>query len=150
MLLFQFFTSCKSQEYITPVGENLLNDGDFSTICGITGLRICGVNDSWVTQIELVDDNGDDVVMIINNDYNDAKIKQRVKVDEDSYYRLSGYIKAENVRDGSFANLSFENIFAYAGSLSDTNGEYQYVEMYGKTSKETGYINCLCQTRRLF
>ncbi|MBQ9408641.1 MAG: phospholipid carrier-dependent glycosyltransferase [Clostridia bacterium] len=70
---------------------------------------------------------------------NDVRWIQTVPVEPDTEYRLSGYILAQNCSedDGARgANLSVYNSAAYSVSVYDTAGEWQYVELYGKTGPD--------------
>ncbi|MEX1376384.1 MAG: phospholipid carrier-dependent glycosyltransferase [Eubacteriales bacterium] len=119
----------------TEYEVNLIKDGSFEG-----DLYEYWDKDVWVSiegfsKFNVADENGNHVLKIESREMNDAKMKQTVDVEEKEIYKLSGYVKAENAMNGTGANLSFENMFFYTDALFDTNGEYVYVEMYGKTAK---------------
>ena len=73
---------------------------------------------------------------ILSYEDNDARWIQTVDVKPDTEYRLSGYILAQGCSEEDTArgaNLSIYNSSAYSVSVYDTAGEWQYVEIYGKT-----------------
>ncbi|MCR4882951.1 MAG: phospholipid carrier-dependent glycosyltransferase [Clostridiales bacterium] len=68
---------------------------------------------------------------------NDARFAQTVSVEPESLYKLSGYICAEGISDAGWgANLSIEGLYVYTDGLFDTNGDWQYVTMYGETGED--------------
>lgn len=92
------------------------------------------------TDITVEDVDGAKVLQIANNFENDARLCQNIKVRGNRTYKLSGYIKADNVIDGKGANLSFKDVMASTDGCFDTKGQWQYVEMYGKTSLFQGNV----------
>lgn len=73
-------------------------------------------------------------VLIESMRENDAKLVQTVKVKEDKLYRLSGWIKAESAGSGAKgANLSVLGALETSADFTDTKGEWQYAELYGRT-----------------
>ena len=133
-LISVFALGCKNSTE-AEYGVNLINGGDFED-----DLYEFWDKDLWFsvegfTDINVAAEGGNHVLRIQSIELNDAKMKQTVQVEEKQIYKLSGYIKAENASDGTGANLSFENMFYYTDALFDTDGEYQYVELYGKTAK---------------
>ena len=122
-------------------GENLLTNGDFSDVKGDLprGWR----RDMWLTDtgvsVLTVDEDGyeGNCVTVTNVDENDARFAQAVKVEPDTLYRVSGMIRAEGCDEGGYgASLSLENVFVYTDPVYDTGGEWQYVEMYGRTAPD--------------
>lgn len=75
-------------------------------------------------------------VYIKNNSVNDARFAQTVQVEPNSYYKLSGYIYAENVEEGRGANLSIADVYVFSESIYNSHGEWSHVELYGKTGEE--------------
>lgn len=69
---------------------------------------------------------------------NDARFAQRVKVEPDSLYLLSGWIRADAIEDsGRGANISVSDLYdACSSSVFDSRGEWVHVEMYGRTGPE--------------
>lgn len=81
-------------------------------------------------------------VCIINNSANDSRYRQEVKVKPNTYYKLSCWIKAENVTaTGRGANISTESIFETSRDIKGTNSEWEYVELYGKTGGSQQSVN---------
>ncbi|MBN2880064.1 MAG: glycosyltransferase family 39 protein [Clostridia bacterium] len=120
---------------VQDYGVNLISDGGFEG-----DLYEFWDKDVWVqiegfTNISIEDEGGNHVLKIENTSLNDAKMKQTVKVEPKQVYKLSGYIKVEDSSYGKGANLSYENMFFYTEELFDTDGQYRYVELYGKTAK---------------
>lgn len=73
-------------------------------------------------------------VLIENLQPNDAKWVQKVVVKPETTYRLSGYIKVERADTGSKGgNLSFMGIVDTSEDHKNTVGQWQFVQMYGKT-----------------
>ena len=77
---------------------------------------------------------GDYSAVVENTTDNDSRWVTTIAVEPESLYRLSGYVMVESMEDWGFgANLSVEGINAPFGGLFDTQGQWQYVESYGKT-----------------
>lgn len=72
---------------------------------------------------------------IRNAGLNDARFVQTRAVEPNSFYKLSGYIMASGIKEGKGANLSIEGVYTFTEPIYDTNGQWQYVELYGKTGK---------------
>ena len=78
--------------------------------------------------------SGNHSVLIENNQPNDAKWVQKVKVKPSTKYRLFGWIKVKQVGpEGSGANLSVVGVLETSADLRDTQGDWKLVELYGKT-----------------
>ena len=127
---------------------NLLYNGDFE----IPGEDDDTIPEGWdtgeyfeghgYTTFQLTEDpdgNRGMVTMIKNHYGNDARLVQYVDVDPDTVYRLSGYIKTENVAEGRGANLSIEGLYAFSESVYGTHN-WQYVEYYGETGPDQTYV----------
>ncbi|HEY0828773.1 MAG TPA: glycosyltransferase family 39 protein, partial [Bacilli bacterium] len=85
--------------------------------------------------------NGNQHVTIENLKPNDARWVQRIKVNPDTVYRLSGWMKAEGVDpNAAGANISVEGIAVTSVQFRDTQGEWQFVEMYGKTGPDQAQL----------
>jgi hypothetical protein len=66
---------------------------------------------------------------------NDVRLVQLLPVEPETYYRLSCWIATENVESGKAgANICIMGGYEYAGNIDGTK-EWQYVEMYFRTSK---------------
>ncbi len=83
--------------------------------------------------------------MIENISENDARFAQTVPVDSDSFYILSGYIRAEDVDGGHGANLSFGDVYVFDNlqyePVYDTDGQWKYVEYYGETGPDQAAVD---------
>ena len=131
--------------------ENLIHNGDFSKMDG-------DLPDHWRTEMWLTDtgisllnveDGGFDggkCVCVSNVDANDARFAQTVSVKPDTLYRISGLIRAEKCDGNGYgATLSVGNVFVYSDSVYDTGGEWQYVELYGRTGKKQTEVTVFCR-----
>ncbi|MDP4145257.1 MAG: hypothetical protein Q8936_12375 [Bacillota bacterium] len=79
---------------------------------------------------------GSKFVTITNNINNDARYTQKVNVEENKMYKLSGYIKTNNIsKQGSGACLSIEGKLEATTALTGTSADWQLKEMYIKTGK---------------
>jgi dolichyl-phosphate-mannose-protein mannosyltransferase len=85
---------------------------------------------------------GNKSLNIINKSINDARLKQTVKVKANTIYRLSCWIKTENVGEhNKGANISIEGELKSSKDIRGTNSKWEYSEMYAKTSNETSELN---------
>ncbi len=123
--------------------ENLLTNPGFEEV-GNDGLPIGWYTDAYLTRegisvFRAEDDayNGDFAAVVENLDMNDARFAQHVKVNPNTMYRLSGWVKADDILDaGRGANLSIEGVYVFSESLYDTDGEWTYIETYGLTDSD--------------
>lgn len=115
---------------------NLLNNPSFEEVNGEnpTGWETWGYNSGSVFKLE--DGAGHDgkkYVSITSENENDARYKQTVAVKENATYKLSCWVKTENVgseRTGAIISL-LDYVFS-SKDLKGTNNEWQYAEMYFK------------------
>ena len=127
-------------------GENLLRNPGFET------LDSDGMPADWTTEayrqmigytvfdINADAHTGETSVRIENIGMNDARFAQKVQVQPNTIYRLSGWVKAEDIADsGHGANLSIADIYVFSRSLYATDG-WEYVECYGLTGPEQNEI----------
>lgn len=78
--------------------------------------------------------SGDRFVTIVSHIKNDVRFRQDIPVKENTIYKLSCWIKTENVgTDAKGANLSIDGKFESSEDIKGTNGKWEYVEMYAKT-----------------
>ena len=92
--------------------------------------------DEGVSDILLVQEGRGDTrcLRIENNAPNDARAVQHVNVEPARIYKLSGYIKAENIpEDTGGAMLSVMDSYAIYPSVYDTQGEWVHRECYVRT-----------------
>ena len=140
-MLALLLTLCFGAVALAEEGENLLKNGDFSEIDGDAPAN--WRKDMWLTDAGVsllsVDPNGFDgnCVTVTNVDENDARFAQTVAVEPDTLYRVSGMIRASGCDgDGYGATLSIEDVFVYSDGVYDTDGDWQYVELYGLTGPD--------------
>jgi|LSQX01.2.fsa_nt_gb hypothetical protein len=79
---------------------------------------------------------GDNYAVIISNKENDARFMQDVMVEENSMYKISAWIKTENVGEQKLgANISIEGRLETSKDIRGTTSDWQYAEMYVATGK---------------
>ncbi len=119
---------------------NLIKNGSFEQLDS-DGLPSEWYTDAYVNRVgvsaySVTDEarTGNVAAVVQNFDSNDARFAQRVKVEPNTMYRLSGYIKASEIPDaGRGANLSIDGVYVFSDSVFDSAGEWRYVELYGET-----------------
>ncbi len=80
--------------------------------------------------------SGNNCIKIVNNVGNDSRIVQVVSVKPSTLYKISGWIKTENVSDaGRGAILSVYMLMVSSPELKGTN-DWTYVELYGRTGPD--------------
>jgi len=129
-------------------GENLVKNPGFEE--GDQESLYFWQTDCWekaqgVTEF-LVDENvyhsGSRSACIVNNSANDSRYKQPIKVKGDTYYRISCWVKTENVGDETKgANISVEGGLETSRDIRQTSGDWEYIEVYGKTSPNQETVN---------
>ena len=125
---------------------NLLENGAFELV-DRDGLPENWFTDAYVqepgytvfTILESEDGHGR-IAEIHNIGENDARFGQVIPVEPDTLYRLSGYIRADNVEGGHGANLSIEGVYAFSRKCYDTGGGWEYIEYYGETGPDQEYL----------
>ncbi len=123
--------------------DNLLYNGSFD-ILGSDGLPDGWYTDAYVRQEgytvwEVSEDarTGQYSALVNNLGMNDARFAQTVRVEPESMYCLSGWIKADQILDaGRGANLSIEGLYVFSESIFDSEGEWLYIETYGETGED--------------
>ncbi|MGN0779977.1 MAG: phospholipid carrier-dependent glycosyltransferase [Aristaeellaceae bacterium] len=123
-------------------GDNLLWNGGFEYL-DEDGLPEGWYTDAYVRQegftLYTTDEDartGAHAAVVNNIGMNDARFAQSVSVKPESLYRLSGWIRADGILDsGKGANLSIEGVYVFSESVYQTEGEWQYVELYGETGE---------------
>jgi len=130
--------------------ENLIKNGDFSRTEG--ELPAEWRKEMWETDsgisILSVDADGyeGNSLSVVNVDPNDARYAQTVAVEPDTLYCLSGMIWAEGCDESGYgATLSIGDTFVYSESRYDTEGLYDYVELYGKTGPDQHTLEVYCR-----
>lgn len=122
---------------------NLLVNPSFEEL-GSDGLPSGWYTDAYVTQTgyttyaAIEDAQEGSYSAVVNNiGMNDARFAQKVKVEPNSMYRLSGWIKvADMVDSGRGANLSVEGVYVFSDSVYDADNQWHYVELYGETGED--------------
>ena len=117
-------------------GVELLTNGSFEQVTS-EGLPAGWLPESYlgysdVTQFDVSEGREGSGITITNHAPNDARFVQSVKVAPNTQYRFSGYIKTAS-EGGRGANLSVQDVYAFSEALFQTEGEWQYVEFYGRT-----------------
>ncbi|GHU71549.1 hypothetical protein AGMMS49992_05760 [Clostridia bacterium] len=126
-------------EEAAAIEGNLLVNGDFSLGDEASGLPANWTRSMWRTEwgvSNLTWASGE--IKVENALTNDARFIQTVNVEPETWYRLSGDIKAENINDTpgrTGANLSVLGAYATLPSVFDTAGEWQHTEVYVFTYK---------------
>lgn len=93
------------------------------------------------TEVSIITDpevaySGNNCVRITNTASNDSRIRQMVSVKENTLYKISGWIKTENVSEqGKGAIISVFGMLLSTTELKGTN-DWTYVELYGRTGPE--------------
>lgn len=125
-----------------PVKDELIFSADFNE--NAAGF----VSDAWTldaTEFEHLKKGGIDnsgCLKVSNISNNDARYSVDIDVEEDAYYKISGWIKTENVenKDGSFgANISIMKNFESYEHVLGTE-DWKHIEFYGKTADEQNLI----------
>lgn len=124
---------------VANAGENLLENGSFENTQDDWPLS--WREDAWlygegITDLRLVPEGRDGGLCVIVENFrsNDARFTQTVAVEPLSIYRLSGWIKAENISpEHGGAGINLLNQFEYFPEVYDTGGEWVYIEFYFQT-----------------
>ncbi|MBN2441395.1 MAG: glycosyltransferase family 39 protein, partial [Spirochaetales bacterium] len=79
----------------------------------------------------------------------DSRLIQNVKVEPNSYYKLSGWLKGEDVpsdgRGPKGANISIIGVVASTGNIKNETDKWTYVELYGKTGPNQHTLTVACR-----
>jgi len=106
-----------------------------------------GSLDKWQTQAYtneisefFIDDTvshlGNKSACIVNSSPNHSRFNQKIKVKGNSYYKLSCWVKTENIgSDHTGANITVEGILDTSNHFEGTNN-WKYMELYGSTHKK--------------
>lgn len=87
--------------------------------------------------------SGGKSITIINNSMNDARFSQAVDVKENTLYKLSCWVKTENVGTGQNskgANISIDGKLETSKDIKGTNEKWEYIEMYAVTGNGVNSI----------
>jgi len=117
--------------------DSLIVNGGFEQ--EVAGIPVGWSQDAWKTDGSTVfrlehTENG--IVAVVENiQPNDARWSQKVKVEPDTIYRLSGRVRAENVgMSATGANLTVLGILETSRDLKGTTG-WEEVHLVGRTGK---------------
>ncbi|MBQ8617163.1 MAG: phospholipid carrier-dependent glycosyltransferase [Clostridia bacterium] len=117
---------------------NLLENGDFSAVTGAmpdgwnTGMWVTSAGASYLEAVTMED--GTRAVLVENVAANDARFEQAVAVRENSTYKLTARVMAENCDpDQIGANVSFLGVFGTSDDVHDTNGAWETITLYAQT-----------------
>ena len=128
--------------FSVAAAENLLENGSFESVNG-DGMPLAWETDAYVLDegysvFSVSEDSPKDglrCARIRNNGMNDARLAQTVRVEPETLYRFSGYIRAKGIKEGRGANLSLEGLYVFSESVYDSNNEWVYIEWYGETGE---------------
>jgi dolichyl-phosphate-mannose-protein mannosyltransferase len=126
---------------VTKAAENLLGNSSFEEISSdIPTLWSTMAYEEGKTKFT-VDQagahSGSSYVTIENTQANDARWVQKIKVKSNTQYKLSGWVKTDNIgTEAKGANLTVEGIADSSPDVKGTSAEWQPLEMYFKTDKK--------------
>ncbi len=117
---------------------NLLENGDFSAVTGTmpdgwnTGMWVTSAGASYLEAATMED--GTKAVLVENVAANDARFEQTVAVRENSTYKLTARVMAEDCDpDQIGANVSFLGVFGTSDDVHETNGQWETLTLYAQT-----------------
>lgn len=121
--------------------ENLLKNADFEAVDA--GLPADWFEDAYYMSTTAssfaleADGYSGSCIRVTNLTENDARFMQTVSVEPDTTYKITCLCRAEGVPEGSIgATISIKDTFSYSESLTDTNGEWVPLTLYGKTGSD--------------
>ncbi|MBR6029018.1 MAG: phospholipid carrier-dependent glycosyltransferase [Clostridia bacterium] len=125
-------------------GQNLLQNPGFEELDS-RGLPRGWSTDEWnhsegytvYSVSDSVSHSGSRSACVQNFGENDARFIQTVQVEPEELYRLSGWVWAEGVPDfGWGANISVLGVYSSTEGCFETEGQWEYVEIYGETGPD--------------
>lgn len=103
------------------------------------------LNDTSVSNAVVVQDAArGNVVKLTNAELDDAHFTQTVSVQANTIYKLSCYIKTENVSGGAGANIALEDRTCYSTPVLGTT-DWTMVELVGKTGSGQSKLKIGCR-----
>ena len=103
------------------------------------------LNDTSVSNAVVVKDAArGNVVKLTNAELDDAHFTQTVSVQANTIYKLSCYIKTENVSGGAGANIALEDRTCYSTPVLGTT-DWTMVELVGKTGSGQSKLKIGCR-----
>ena len=130
--------------------DNLIVNGGFSDMDGempVGWFKEMWLTDTGVSLLSVESDaDGNPCAFVDNVDPNDARFSQTVAVEPNSIYRLSGRVWADACDTASYgATLSIKDVFVYSESKYDTAGQWENVELYGRTGPDQKTLTVFCR-----
>ena len=132
-----------------PKGVNLIKNGGFDDVQD--GLPAEWYAESYTSGADFsVVSGGYDgnSAKIVSNNYNDARFVQKVSVNPNAIYRLSAWVKTEDVQVKSgvdenkgCANVSVMEMFYISQTLSG-DSEWTRIDFYGQTGRSEKHTCC--------
>ena len=123
-----------------PQTGNLIANGDFSILEDgqpkgwETGMWVTSAGASYLEAVTLAD--GTTAALVENAASNDARFEQTVAVRENTTYKLTARVMAEECGEGTKgANVSFSGIYGTSRDAHDTDGRWETLTLYGRTGK---------------
>ena len=143
LALMLILCSCDAGKGKDGEDSELLLNGDFSVLQG--QLPANWQTDAWYsdciyTEFFVEQTDSGNCIHIVNHELNDARFKQKVKVQPNEIYLLHGYVRvdADEKMNGRGANLSIGGIYAFSESYfgHDAATEWHEISYYGRTGPE--------------
>ncbi len=127
--------------------ENLLKNGGFELL-NASGLPAEWTTEAYITQQGYTQYSvtggareGQNAVLVENFGSNDARFAQIVSVEPDTVYKLSGFVRTENIPDaGMGANLSIADVYVFSDGVYGTEAGWQALTLYGRTGPDQNTI----------
>ena len=121
--------------------ENMLINGSFSEIKGANPVgwtREMWFTDEGVSVLSVEDDGYEGSCISVSNvSINDARFAQVVAVEPDTLYCIRCMCKVSGVgEEGIGATISIKDTFIYSEALTDTDGEWVPLTLYGRTGED--------------
>ncbi len=140
LVLAAAFALTRSGKDEAPQAGNLIVNGDFSAATDgmpdgwSTGMWVTSAGASYLEAVTLED--GTTAALVENAASNDARFEQTVAVRENTTYRLTARVMAEDCGEGQKgANVSFSGIYGTSADLHDTAGQWETLTLYARTGK---------------
>lgn len=152
-------------ENVYATGENLVKNPSFEEVkidkpvSWDTYIAVKGIENGEIKVEKGEAHSGEYCAVIINHSENDCRFLQAISVQENKKYKLSCWIKTENIgAKGKGANISIGNQLVTSKDIKGINGHWEYVEMYLTTGRNISSINltaglggyCSCNTGKAY
>lgn len=94
---------------------------------------------------------GTTAALVENAASNDARFEQAVAVRENTTYKLTARVMAEECGEGTKgANVSFSGIYGTSRDLHDTDGQWETLTLYGRTGKGQKEVTVMVRLGRVW